>query len=374
MITTEQVIEALRPIEDPEIHRSIVELGMVRAVEIEAGVVSVELALTTPGCPLKDHFQRAIPAAVRRIEGVRDVVLRFGSMSEEERRALSAKLGHHAPAVAPIPFGRAGSRTRVIAVASGKGGVGKSTVSVNLAASLAQLGYTTALLDADVWGFSVPRMLGVSGRPEAREGKMVPAERHGVRAISMGFFVEEEQPVIWRGPMLHQALTQFLSDVDWGEPDFLIVDMPPGTGDITISLAQMLPGASLVVVTTPQRAAQKVAERAARTTVQTKQRILGIVENMAGFDCQGCGAHEDLFGEGGGQLLAEALGVPLLGQIPLDRRLMEGGDEGEPFVTRYPETDIARTYAALAERVAAWVGAYAERRVFVEIGRRPAAV
>jgi ATP-binding protein involved in chromosome partitioning len=371
MPTKDEILEALRPINDPEIHRSIVELGMVREVAVESGRVSIEIALTVPGCPLKDFFNTEIPRVLGALPGVHQVEVRLGSMTDEERTALGASLGR--VEVPQTPFNRPGSRTRVVAIGSGKGGVGKSTVTVNVAAALSTLGYTVGLLDADVWGFSIPRMLGLAGRPDQRDGKIVPLQGHGLRAISMGMFVPEEQPVIWRGPMLHKALTQFLSDVDWQEPDFLVVDMPPGTGDITISLAQILPDAQMIVVTTPQEAAQKVAERAARVAEQTKAATLGIIENMSGFTCPTCGNEAPLFGAGGGDALASTLGVPLLGRIPLDPRLREGSDRGRPFVLAQPDTDVARAFASVADRIAGWTGKYAEKQVFVSIGRKPAA-
>jgi ATP-binding protein involved in chromosome partitioning len=369
MPTRQDVLDALRPINDPEIHRSIVELGMVRDVQIDGGVVTVEIALTVPGCPLKDFFNTEIPRALTQaLKDVTHVNVTLGSMTEDERKALGATLGRP-----DLPQPSFGPRTRVIAIGSGKGGVGKSTVTVNVAAALQQLGYTVGLLDADVWGFSVPRMLGLAGRPQQRDGKIVPLERHGLRAISMGMFVPEEQPVIWRGPMLHKALSQFLSDVDWQEPDFLVVDMPPGTGDITISLAQILPDAQMVVVTTPQDAAQKVAERAARVAAQTKSETLGVIENMAGFTCPTCGHAEDLFGAGGGQALASALNVPLLGRIPLDPHVRERSDEGDPIVVADADSAVAAAFRSVAEQIAAWTGKFAENSVFVSIGRKPAA-
>jgi ATP-binding protein involved in chromosome partitioning len=370
MPTRDEVIAALRPVNDPEIHRSIVELGMVKGVEIAGGTVTVEIALTVPGCPLKDFFNTEIPRVLKQLKDVQDVRVRLGTMSEDELRALRAELGH--PDAIVTPFNDPASRTRVIAIGSGKGGVGKTTVTVNFAASLQRLGYSVGLLDADVWGFSVPRMLGISGRPDQAEGKIVPLEGHGLRAISMGMFVPEEQPVIWRGPMLHKALSQFLADVEWGSPDFLVVDMPPGTGDITISLAQILPNAQMVVVTTPQDAAQKVAERAARVAETTKAHTLGVIENMAGYHCPTCGHEAPLFGEGGGQALADSLGVPLLGRIPLDVRLREQSDAGEPYVLRYPDTAVARSFEDIAQKTAGWLGVFAEKQVFVSIGSKPA--
>ncbi|MFN2643256.1 MAG: Mrp/NBP35 family ATP-binding protein [Actinomycetota bacterium] len=363
------MIDALRPVNDPEIHRSIVDLGMVRDVAVNGGTVHVEIALTVPGCPLKDFFNTEIPRVLKQVTGVQDVRLTLGTMGEDQLVALRAELGH--PDAIVTPFNDPSSRTRVIAIGSGKGGVGKSTVAVNFAATLQQLGYSVGLLDADVWGFSVPRMLGIEGRPDQAGGKILPLESHGMRAISMGMFVPEEQPVIWRGPMLHKALSQFLADVEWGSPDFLVVDMPPGTGDITISLAQILPNAQMVVVTTPQDAAQKVAERAARVAETTKAHTLGVIENMAGFHCPSCGHDAPLFGEGGGEELANALGVPLLGRIPIDSRLREQSDAGEPFAFRYPDSDVARSFADIAQKTAGWLGVFAEKRVFVSIGGKP---
>ncbi len=369
MPTREQIIDALRPVNDPEIHRSIVDLGMVRSVEIRGDAVEVEIALTVQGCPLRDFFNTEIPRVLKQLPDVRNVDVKLGVMDPDELKALRASLGM--PDAIETPF--AGSRTRVVAIGSGKGGVGKSTVTVNVAAALVRQGYSVGLLDADVWGFSMPRMLGVAGRPDQRDGKIVPLESHGMKTISMGLFVPEEQPVIWRGPMLHKALAQFLTDVDWGDLDFLVVDMPPGTGDITISLAQILPQAQMIVVTTPQAAAQKVAERAARVAEQTKATTLGVIENMAGFACPTCDHTEPIFGSGGGEELAHALGVPLLGRIPIEPRLREDADAGEPFVLRHPDSPVTRSFDEIAEKIAGRLGVFAEKRVFVSIGKKPAA-
>jgi len=361
-ISEQDVVEALRPVEDPELHRSIVDLDMVRSVRVDLPEVEVLVALTVPGCPLKAEIERRVTEAVGALDGVGNVRLEFTSMTDAEREALRVKL-HGDPSASAgsqqahghaegraIPFADPSSRTRVLLIASGKGGVGKSSVTTNLAIALAQRGKKVAVVDADVWGFSIPRMLGIDRPPVVIDQMIVPPEAHGVRCISMGFFVEEEQPVIWRGPMLHKALEQFLTDVFWDEPDFLVVDLPPGTGDISLSLAQFLPRAELYVVTTPQPAAQKVAQRSAFMAEKVRLDTKGVIENMSWFTGDD-GKRYELFGSGGGQELADRIGVPLLARIPLVPALREGGDEVRPIVAVDPDSEAARAFAALAERV-----------------------
>ncbi len=356
MPTESQVQEVLATVQDPEIGKPITELGMVQAIAIEGRRVGVQIKLTIPGCPLKDRITTDVTAAVMTLEDVDDVQVAFGSMTDEERQQLSANLRAERGAGNPelnIPFAQADSDTKVIAVASGKGGVGKSSVTVNLAVALAEKGHRVGVLDADIWGYSIPRMLGVSGKPVAFEGMVMPLQAHGCKVISIGFFTDPDRSVIWRGPMLHRALQQFLGDVHWGELDFLLCDLPPGTGDIAISMAQMLPNADMIVVTTPQQAAQKVALRAGRATEQTGMKVAGVIENMALFTCPDCSSSHELFGSGGGTELAEALGTELLGRIPIDPRLREGGDAGVPLVLSNPEVPAAVAIREVADRIAA---------------------
>ena len=357
MPTVEQVREALAGVDDPEIGRPITELDMVQGVDIAAdGTVTVDVLLTVPGCPMKDRITRDVTAAVQAVEGVTAVDVRLGSMTEDQRAKLAEKVRGGA-ARAPggqvvIPFAQADSTTKVIAVASGKGGVGKSSITTNLAVALAQQGFDVGVLDADVWGYSIPRMLGVSGKPVAFNNMVMPLQAHGVKVISIGFFVDSERPVIWRGPMLHRALQQFLADVHWGDLDFLLCDLPPGTGDIAISLAQMLPNADMVVVTTPQQAAQRVALRAGQMTAQTGMKVVGVIENMATFVAPDTGREYFIFGEGGGKLLAEELDTQLLASIPIDPRLREGADEGVPLVVAHPEAPASERIAEVATALA----------------------
>jgi ATP-binding protein involved in chromosome partitioning len=353
VVTEEQVRAALRGVMDPEIGRPIEDIGMLESIEVDDGAVRVGVLITIEGCPLKDRITSDVQAAVRPLEGVRDIQVSLTPMSPQARAALVAKLrgGDAAAAQEQRVFFQDG-RTTVVAVASGKGGVGKSTVSVNLAAALVGQGHKVGVLDADVWGFSVPRMLGVSGQPVGLDNMILPMEGHGVKVISMGFFVPEETPVIWRGPMLHKAVEQFLGDVFWGELDFLLVDLPPGTGDVSISLASFLPGAQMLVVTTPQEAARKVAERAGKMAERTNLRPIGVVENMSYYACPHCGEREEIFGRGGGLLAAETLNVPLLGQIPILPALRAGGDEGVPIVVSDPESDAGAALWRAAESLA----------------------
>jgi len=351
VVTEQQVREALRGVHDPEIGRPIEDIGMLKGIEIDAGRVRVDVLITIEGCPLKDRITSDVTAALAPLEGVEAVEVSLSPMSEQQRAELVAKLRGGAPPQQQRTFFTGGD-TVVIAVASGKGGVGKSSVTVNIACALAAEGYRVGVLDADVWGFSVPRMLGVSGQPVGFNDMILPLEAHGVRVISMGFFVPEETPVIWRGPMLHKAIEQFLGDVYWGELDFLLCDLPPGTGDVSISLASFLPGAAMLVVTTPQDAARKVAERAGKMAERTNLRPIGVIENMSWFVCPHCGEREAIFGEGGGREAAETLGVELLGQVPLEPSLREGGDIGMPIVVRDPDSPAAEALREAARRVA----------------------
>ena len=354
MVTQEQVREALRGVLDPEIGRPIEDIGMLEDVRVDGDVVRVDVLITIEGCPLKDRITQDVTAAVQPLEGVGRVDVRLSPMSQDQREALVQQLrGGAAAAGAPAPPKiRFAPQTSIIAIASGKGGVGKSSVTVNLAASLAAEGHQVGVLDADVWGFSVPRMLGATGKPVGFNDMILPLEAHGVKVISMGFFVPEETPVIWRGPMLHKAIEQFLGDVYWGDLDFLLCDLPPGTGDVSISLASFLPGASMLVVTTPQEAARKVAERAGKMAERTNLRPLGVVENMSWFVCPHCGEREDIFGSGGGQEAADTLGVALMGQIPLLPALRAGGDEGMPIVLSDPDAPASEALRETARAVA----------------------
>jgi ATP-binding protein involved in chromosome partitioning len=361
-VTEAQVLDALRPVEDPELHRSIVDLDMVRRIAVDGPRVDVTVALTVEGCPLRSEITRRVDGAVTALDGVEAVDLDFTVMTDDERVALRTKL-HGDPAATAgthqahghaegreIPFADPDSKTRVLLVASGKGGVGKSSVTANLSVALADRGRDVAVVDADVWGFSIPRMLGVQHAPVVIDQMLVPPEAHGVRCISMGFFAQEDQPVIWRGPMLHKALEQFLTDVFWDEPDFLVVDLPPGTGDISISLAQFLPRAEVLVVTTPQPAAQRVAQRAAFMAQKVNLEIKGVIENMSWFTGDD-GKRYQLFGAGGGEELANRLGVPLIGQIPLVPELRAGADTGSPIVASDPDGEAARVFGRIAETI-----------------------
>ena len=356
--TLEDAIQtALATVDDPEIKRPITELGMVKGFTVGGSLVRVELLLTVAGCPLRDKLTNDITAALTKIPGITTVEIDFGVMSEEQRKALQVTLRGGGAAEPVIPFAQPGSRTRVYAVASGKGGVGKSSVTVNLAAALAQRGLSVGVVDADIYGHSVPRMLGVDGRPTRVEDMIMPPQSHGVKVISIGMFTSGNAAVVWRGPMLHRALQQFLADVYWGELDVLLLDLPPGTGDVAISLAQLLPNAEILVVTTPQMAAAEVAERAGAIVQQTHQRLVGVVENMSWLELPD-GSRMEVFGAGGGQAVADSLtktvgaSVPLLGQIPLDTRVREAGDAGNPIVLADPESPAAKALDAVASRLA----------------------
>ncbi|MFJ8582694.1 P-loop NTPase [Micromonospora sp. NPDC093277] len=355
---SEAVQAALATVNDPEIRRPITELGMVRSAEIgDDGVVLVELLLTVAGCPLKDKLRTDITAAVGAVPGVTGVEIEFGVMSPEQRQQLQSKLRGGATAEPVVPFAQPGSRTRVYAVASGKGGVGKSSVTVNLAAALAARGLSVGVVDADIYGHSVPRMLGAEGAPTRVEDMIMPPQAHGVKVISIGMFTPGNTAVVWRGPMLHRALQQFLADVYWGDLDVLLLDLPPGTGDIAISVAQLLPNAEILVVTTPQAAAAEVAERAGAIALQTHQQVVGVIENMSWLELPD-GSRMEVFGAGGGAAVAESLTrtigaqVPVLGQIPLDTRVREGGDAGTPIVLAEPDAPAARALARVADRLA----------------------
>src|SRR5580700_10869346 len=353
--TADQITKALDGVQDPEIRRPITELGMVKGIDVAAdGAVRVQVWLTVAGCPLRDTIIRDVTAAVGKLPGVASVRVDLDVMSDEQRRALQTQLRGGRPEPL-IPFAQPASLTRVYAVASGKGGVGKSSVTVNLAAALAASGHKVGVIDADIYGHSVPRMLGVTGRPTPVENMIMPPSSYDVKVISMGMFTKGNTPIVWRGPMLHRAMQQFLADVFWGDLDYLLLDLPPGTGDIAISLAQLLPNAELLVVTTPQLAAAEVAERAGAIVTQTRQRITGVIENMSYLVCPHCGEQMDVFGSGGGEAVAAKLSqltgttVPLLGQVPLDTRLREGGDNGTPLVLSDPSSPAALQLVKIAD-------------------------
>jgi ATP-binding protein involved in chromosome partitioning len=340
MPTREQITEALKSVIDPELRRSIVELDMVRSIAVHdaTGVVDITVSLTTPGCPIRGHFQTAVAQSVGALEGVSGVNVDFDVLNDQQKGALQQKLGRGS-----LPEGALAQVSNVVCVGSGKGGVGKSTLTANLAAALRAEGKTVGVLDADVWGYSQPRMLGIgAAKPKVSgERKILPhVSAEGVKVMSIGFFLDEDAAVVWRGPMLHKALQQFLEDVDWGELDYLLVDLPPGTGDVSMTLAQLLPQAKFLIVTTPQQAAQKVARRSAEMANKVQLEIAGVVENMSGFTTPG-GERFQLFGEGGGQLLADELDVPLLGKVPLTMPLREQADAGAPLVTTDPDDPAA---------------------------------
>ena len=355
--TVDQVQAALATVQDPEIHRPITELGMVDSVTVAPdGRVSVGILLTTAGCPLRDRINADVTRAVMAVPGAAAVEITLGVMSEGQLNDMKTNLRGGRPEKV-IPFAQADSLTRVYAVASGKGGVGKSSVTVNLAAAMAADGLSVGVLDADIYGHSVPRMLGIAERPTRVSDMIMPPQAHGVRVISIGMFTKDNQPVVWRGPMLHRALQQFLADVWWGDLDVLLMDLPPGTGDMAISVAQLVPTAELIIVTTPQSAAAEVAERAGVIATQTHQHIAGVIENMSGLPCPHCGEIIDVFGSGGGRKVAagltRALGVdiPLLGEVPIDLRLREGADEGMPLVLSEPDSAAGKELRAIAGRL-----------------------
>lgn len=350
-VTPEQVTAALTKVLDPEIRLPITELGMVREVQVDGGQVTVMIDLTVPGCPMKDTIRGDVINAVAALDGVEEVVVELGVMTDEQREQLKHKLQGQAP---DIPFARPDSRTHVYAVTSGKGGVGKSTVTANLAIALAKKGFNVGVVDADVYGFSIPQMLGVDQAPTQVSNMIMPPVVHGVKVISMGMFVPPGQPVVWRGPILHRAVQQFLSEVFWGDLDVLLLDLPPGTGDIALSVSQLVPTSQILLITTPQSVAAEVAERAGQMAVLTQQRIVGVVENMSWLELPD-GNRVEVFGAGGGaqvaDRLSEATGAPvqLLGQIPLDVAVREGSDTGAPVVLNAPESSGARALMAIAE-------------------------
>ncbi len=367
-ISERQVVEVLTPITDPGLGVGIVELGMVRSIEIRRGQVTVTLALNGPDAPQSEELAERVRVAVAGIRGARAVAVDLAVMTPKELERLRARVPTSAgqtrtAAAAPKaplgheegranPFGLPGSRTRVIGISSGKGGVGKSSVTVNLAVCLVRAGYDVGLLDADVYGFSVPQMLGIQGDPGVEDNKMVPPVAFGVHVMSMGFFVDEDQPVMWRGPMLHKALEQFLVDVAWGQPDFLLIDMPPGTGDVALSMAQYLPTSEVYVVTTPQPAAKRVAQRSAYMAKKINLPVRGVIENMSWFRADDGRAYE-LFGRGGGDELAAELGVPMLGQVPFAPALREGGDTGRPVTVADPGSEASEALASVAKGIVA---------------------
>jgi ATP-binding protein involved in chromosome partitioning len=328
MPTKEQVMHILSGINDPELKKPLTELDMVRFVDVNGGHVKVGITLTVPGCPLKEKITSDVTNGVRLIPGVESVKVEFDVMNDEQRARLRQKLGH-ATVEGRQPVSIVNFAKRFIAVSSGKGGVGKSTVTTNLAAALAEQGKSVGLLDADVYGFSVPRMLGVSGQPTIIDDKIVPLRKgDNLQVVSMGFFVNEDDPVIWRGPLLHKAINQFLTDVMWDDLDYLFLDLPPGTGDVTLTIAQAIPSAELLVVTTPQATATHVAGRVAKLAERTKLQVIGVIENMSYYDNNG--KRDYIFGRDGGKRLAEKLGVPFLGEIPLESSIREGADTGRP--------------------------------------------
>jgi ATP-binding protein involved in chromosome partitioning len=356
--TADQVMQALAGVIDPEIRRPITELGMVKNVEVGAeGAIRVEVYLTVSGCPMRDTITRDVRGAVSKVPGVSSVQVDLDVMSEEQRRQLQTQLRGGKPE-REIPFANPASLTKVYAIASGKGGVGKSSVTVNLAAALAAAGQKVGLLDADIYGHSVPRMLGVTGRPTQVEQMIMPPVTHGVKAISSGMLKKGNEPLPLRGPILHRLLQQFLADVYWGDLDVLLLDLPPGTGDVAISAGHLVPGAELIVVTTPQLAAAEVAERAGSLATQLHQRVVGVIENMAYLPCPHCDERIEVFGKGGGHAVAQALSrlvgtdVPVLGEIPIDLRLREAGDEGTPLVLAEPANPAAKELAAIADKLA----------------------
>jgi ATP-binding protein involved in chromosome partitioning len=346
----DQVTERLRAVIDPELRRSIVELGMVRSIDIqESGRVEVVVSLTTAGCPIRSHFEQAVSQQVMELDGVTEVAVGFDVLSDEEKSNLQQTLGR-----GKLPQGALAQVKNVICVASGKGGVGKSTMTANLAAALTAEGHPAGALDCDVYGYSIPRMLGVNSKPDVNaERKILPLEAAGgVKVMSIGFFVEDNAAVVWRGPMLHKAIQQFLEDVAWGELEYLLLDLPPGTGDVSMTLAQLLPQAKFVIVTTPQPAAQSVARRGAEMASKFDLELLGVVENMSGFTTPN-GERFTIFGEGGGQLLADDLDIPLLGKVPLSEPLREHADSGSPLVTAEPDSPASQAIRQTARGIVA---------------------
>src|SRR5271169_2390175 len=365
MADKQQITRALESVIDPELHRSIVELDMVRSIDISAnGVVDVTVSLTTPGCPIKGHFQTAVAEAAGALEGVTHVNVYFDVLSDTQKQALQQKLGRGS-----LPAGALAQVANVLCIGSGKGGVGKSTLTANLAAALAAEGKRVGILDADVWGYSIPRMYGLGSTrpPISAERKIIPLGAHGVKVMSIGFFVEEDAAVVWRGPMLHKALTQFLQDVDWGVLDYLLIDLPPGTGDVSMTLAQLLPQAQFLIVTTPQPTAQKVARRAAQMAHKVQLEIAGVIENMSAFTTPS-GERFEIFGEGGGAELADELDVPLLGSVPLTMPLREHADSGVPLVIEEPDDPASQAIRHIARGLIAMAPAALPVLPLVEVG------
>jgi ATP-binding protein involved in chromosome partitioning len=363
--TKDEITQALTVVIDPELHRSIVELDMVRSIDVGAnGVVDVMVSLTTPGCPIKGHFQTAVAEAVTALEGVTHTNVYFDVLDDQQKQALQQKLGRGS-----LPAGSLAQVQNVICIGSGKGGVGKSTLTANLAAALSAEGKRVGVLDADVWGYSIPRMygLGATRPPVSAERKILPLEAHGVKVMSIGFFVEEDAAVVWRGPMLHKALTQFLQDVDWGALDYLLIDLPPGTGDVSMTLAQLLPQAQFLIVTTPQATAQKVARRAAQMAEKVDLEIAGVIENMSGFTTPS-GERFAIFGEGGGEELADELDVPLLGTVPLTMPLRAQADSGVPLVIVDPDDPAAQAVRQVARGLIALAPIALPTLPLVEVG------
>ena len=361
----EEILKALEVVIDPELHRSIVELDMVRSIDIGAnGVVDVTVSLTTPGCPVKGHFQTSVAEAIGALEGVTHVNVYFDVLTDTQKAALQQKLGRGS-----LPAGSLAQVANVICIGSGKGGVGKSTLTANIAAALTAEGKRVGVLDADVWGYSIPRMygLGATRPPVSAERKIIPLDAHGVKVMSIGFFVEEDAAVVWRGPMLHKALTQFLQDVDWGALDYLLVDLPPGTGDVSMTLAQLLPQAKFLIVTTPQQTAQKVARRSAHMAHKVDLEIAGVIENMSAFTTPS-GERFTIFGEGGGNELAEELDVPLLGKVPLTMPLRAQADSGTPLVIEDPDDPASQAIRQVARGLIAMAPVTLPVLPLVEVG------
>ncbi|MBK4147630.1 Mrp/NBP35 family ATP-binding protein [Corynebacterium macginleyi] len=356
-ITESAVREALSHVQDPEIGRPITELNMVKSVDIEGNDVTVGIYLTIAGCPMKSTIETNTRAAVEDIEGVGKVTVTMDAMSDEQRRELKQKL-RGGQAEPEIPFAKPDSTTRVFAVASGKGGVGKSSMTVNLAAALVDKGLKVGVVDADIYGHSVPSLLGSTDGPTMLDDEMLlPPISHGIKHISIGQFVEGNAPIVWRGPMLHRALQQFLADVFWGDLDVLLLDLPPGTGDVALSVAQLIPNAELLIVTTPQAAAAEVAERAGSISQQTRQRVAGVIENMSAMVMPD-GSTMDVFGKGGGQFVADRLSVilghevPLLASVPLEPALSSNSDAGKPIVLEAPDSPATKEIRAVADKLA----------------------
>lgn len=344
-VSEADVLKALGEVQDPELHRDLVSLKMIKDVRIEGSTVSFTLELTTPACPMRSQMKKAAEDAVRSLPGVEVVSVTLGA---KVRQSSGRPEKRQIPGV-----------KNVIAVASGKGGVGKSTVAVNLAVALAQTGASVGLMDADIYGPSIPIMMGISGRPESDGSKLIPLERYGVRMISIGFLLPADSAVIWRGPMVMKAVEQLLYDVQWGELDYLVVDLPPGTGDAQLTLAQQVPVTGAVIVTTPQNVALADAVKGVNMFKEVGVPILGIIENMSYFVCPHCQGRTELFSHGGGEEAAKRLGVPFLGEIPLDAEVRKAGDEGMPIVQSKTDSSEAASFRALAEKVAAAVSVLA---------------